>query len=253
MNEPFSERRDVERALRRRIDKLEDRVEELMREVYELTRKLARIEQQERRRVAKLLHDEIQQRIYGIGLHVGLARQNARSGKADMVLKELATVETWLGESTNILRKLALDLSPPAIHEEGLVRLLVQLAEHMNETHGLNVEVRSDHRFETEPEVRVLLFQAVYELLFNVVKHARVRFATVDLRTVASQVEVRVIDDGAGFNSDAAVSRDEIDPGGGLLGLRERLGAVGGSIEIDSAPAKGTRITVRMPLAASAP
>lgn len=247
MSDSTSQRSDVERILRRRSDKLEARVEELMREVYALTRKVARVERQERRRISKLLHDEIQQRIFGIGLHVSLARQDARAGKKELVLKDLATVEKWLNESMEILRELAVDLRPQAVQDESLAGVLDQLVVYMNELHGLNVEMRTDHRLETTPEGRMLLYEVVRELLFNVVKHAGVNRATMDLRNMERHVEVRVADQGAGFDPDVAVSQNQMGAGLGLAGLRERLRAVGGSIRIDSAPGKGTRITIRMP------
>lgn len=237
-----------ERALRRRSVRLEAQVEELTREVCELASKIARAEQVERHRISEILHDDLQQRIYGIGLHVALARQDVTEGKQANVLKDLARIETWLGESLEILHELTVDLSPPGLKSDALASVLSHLTAQMNELHGLKVELYANRSLETPPEMRALLYQIVRELLFNVVKHSGARHAAVTVRRETDQVNVRVADEGTGFDPNATFTRRGTGGGFGLVNLRERLRAMGGTMAIDSAPGRGTRITVSVPI-----
>jgi signal transduction histidine kinase len=145
-------------------------------------------------------------------------------------------------------RRLSVDLSPPVLSEEGLVDALGWLATQMQKMHGLTVEIEAEHAFYLSNEDhRVFLFQAVRELLFNVVKHADVDHATVALTDEDDQMVIRVEDEGCGFDPDAIASDDGVHFG--VQSIRERLELFGGRLEIDSAPEEGTCATVFAPLA----
>lgn len=100
--------------------------------------------------------------------------------------------------------------------------------------------------------MRVLLFQAVRELLFNVVKHAGVDHATVLLGEEGGELVVRVADGGRGFDPAELGANAQDDEAFGLYSVRERLGFFGGRMEIDAAPGEGARVTLRMPSGPSA-
>jgi len=117
----------------------------------------------------------------------------------------------------------------------------------MQKMYGLTVEVEAEHAFYLPDEDhRVFLFQAVRELLFNVVKHAGVAHATVVLADEDGQMVIRVEDEGCGFDPDQIASGDEVRFG--VQSIRERLELFGGRLEIDSAPEEGTCATVFAPL-----
>jgi PAS domain S-box-containing protein len=208
-----------------------------------LTVELAQAEQRERRRLAQVLHDHLQQLLVGMKFTTSTIRRRGAADLAGQLHKLDALVEDALKTS----RDLVVDLSPPILHKGTMSQVLFWLAEWVHDKHGLRVTVDADERANPQSEeIRTLLFQAVRELLLNTVKHAGTKSAMVQLRNLdEKQVQVIVRDEGAGFDPQA---RKEQPTGGfGLLSLRERLEALGGHLEIDSSPGQGTQTTVTVP------
>jgi signal transduction histidine kinase len=139
------------------------------------------------------------------------------------------------------------DLSPPILHNEGLAAAIRWLAHRMHQQYGLEVQVQAEQPLPmANADLRVLLFQIVRELLFNVVKHAGVMVAKVMLNPVDGRVEIVVTDDGHGFSPEfMAESRQSSQ---GLQRIAQRLQLLGGHINISSTPGHGTRITLDSPL-----
>jgi signal transduction histidine kinase len=123
------------------------------------------------------------------------------------------------------------------------------LAEHMQQQYGLEVEVEDDgHSKPLDNEARVLLFRAVRELLFNVLKHAQVSCARVCLRRDGKQLQVIVEDNGVGFSPEKFGASSGKMEGFGLFSIRERLNYFGGRMDIESKPGEVTRVILTMPL-----
>ncbi len=126
-------------------------------------------------------------------------------------------------------------------------QVLEWLGRWMQDKHGLSVHLKVDEEANVQSEeIRVLVFEAVRELLLNVVKHAKVAAVCIEMRRVtADHVQVVVADEGVGF--DAAQVQPKSDSGFGLLSIRQRLEVLAGRLDIDSAPGKGTRIALLVP------
>ncbi len=247
MDVDITERRRTEKALRTAHEDLAARAAQLR----ALARELTMTEQRERRRMAKLLHDHLQQLLVGAKFRTVIL---GRSG--DEITKQAASeIEHLLDESISVSRSLTAELSPPILHEGGLPDGFEWLARWMADKYGLMVDLGiEDHLPEVVEDVRVLLFESVRELLFNAVKHAHVRSVTVNVRQVDDrQVQVTVSDLGPGFDPARLKKAGETGGGFGLFGVRERLDLIGGRMEIDSAPGKGTRITLTAPLGGISP
>src|SRR5262249_22042908 len=137
-------------------------------------------------------------------------------------------------------RKLAVDLSPPVLKNEGLVPMVIWLGAQIKDAHGLEVTVRGQSAQPMSDGMRVLLYQATRELLFNVVKHAGAKHATVEISQVDGILGIDVTDDGGGFDPKdvfgLAVSSEHF----GLSSLRERLSLFGGNLGIESQPGGGS-------------
>ncbi len=221
----------------------EQRAEQLRRLAGELTR----TEDRERVRLARILHDHLQQLLVGAKFSAGTLRARLRD---EGLRGSLQQVVDLLEESIEASRSLTVELSPPILHQGSLPRALHWLARWMREKHGLVTEVRADERANpADEETRGLLFQAVRELLLNVVKHARVQRAIVEAHLADDeQVRVVVADMGIGFDPDRAARQRETAGGFGLFSLQERLGLLGGKMTIDSAPGQGTRVALLAPL-----
>ena len=236
------QRRKIEQALREANEQLASRAAQLRALAGELT--LA--EQRERRRLAKILHDHLQQLLVGAKFRVAIL------GKSDddVIRNRAAEVEGLLDESIRASRSLTAELSPPILHDVGLLHGLGWLARWMSERHGLFVDlvVEGDIPLLVE-DVKVLLFESVKELLFNAVKHARVHTASVNVRLIEGTfLQITVSDAGPGLSPDALKPAGTAGGGYGLFSIRERLGLIGGRLDIDSAPGKGSRFVLIAPI-----
>ena len=239
---------EAEEALRRLNETLEERIEKRTAQVRQLASRLTRAEQAERRRLSQILHDDLQQRLYGVQLKLSFIQRDAEAGNPERLAKNVSDAETWLDNAIGTTRQLTVDLSPPVLKTEGLVDALGWLVVQMEDLHNLEVEIEAEHAFYVPDEdLRVLLFQILRELLFNAVKHADVDRVTIALEDVDGHLAIRVVDEGHGFDVEAVAARAEQEGGFGLFSVRERLNLVGGRMEIDSAPGKGTCVTVHVP------
>lgn len=253
-------RRAQEEALRRSAERLRQLNETLEARVAERTADLeeagARIrrlasevimaEQRVRRRVARRLHDDLQQLLYALQMKVSMVRTAMEQGEMDRLADLAERLEAGLEDAARTTRQLTVDLSPRTLAGEGLREALTWLVEQMRELHGLEIDVRVEEPYEVgDEDLRVVLFQSVRELLFNVVKHAGVDRATVELTLEEGRRVVRVVDEGRGFD----VSAVETHGGGGfgLSHVAERLELVGGGLVVESEPGKGSRLTIRLP------
>lgn len=205
---------------------------------------LSATEYRERRRLAQMLHDQLQQTLVAAKMRLGGVVRRMSETPSQAPLKE---VEQLLTQALHESRALTTELSPPVLNDAGLGPALAWLARRMADKHNLQVEVNmgaSDCG--TTLEQRVLLFQIVRELLFNVVKHAGVDRASVTLECDGPTNRIVVEDEGKGFDPtviDHATERQ----GFGLLSAREQLAAIGADLLLSSTPGKGTRIVISVP------
>ena len=203
-------------------------------------------EQRERRRIATELHDHLAQMLILSRMKISMLQATAASADAR---KPMEDIRQLLDESIDYTRTLIWDLCPPMLHDVGLEAALEWLAEQTQERHGIRVRFEDDEQPKVSDEdVRVLLFHAVHELLMNVIKHANASRAVVAVRRREEQVEIRVEDDGIGFDMENMAGRVGQDGGFGLFSIRERLHVIGGTLEMNSSPGAGSRATLRAPL-----
>jgi CheY-like chemotaxis protein/anti-sigma regulatory factor (Ser/Thr protein kinase) len=146
---------------------------------------------------------------------------------------------------------LTAELSPPILHEAGLNAGLEWLAKRMADTHALFVELNAEQAGNLPESLTILLFEAARELLFNAVKHARVKSARVSLRHIDAMLQLSISDEGLGFEPKSLPQAGESGAGYGLFGIRERLRYLGGNLDISSSPGQGSQFIITLPVAQS--
>jgi PAS domain S-box-containing protein len=212
-----------------------------------LTMELAEAEDRERKRLAEVLHDDLQQMLTGARYQLGaLSRRVEDDGDSRQAIER---IEGLIEQSAAKARTLSHELRPAVLEQSDLGPALEWLAKDLEQKQGLTVRLDLERAEapELSPGLKVFLYKAVRELLFNVVKHARRSEADLRLRYGAGRLELDVIDAGDGFETDA-LARPGLDGTGfGLFGIRERLQLLGGRLVVDSVPNSGTRVTIIVP------
>ena len=235
--------RDLERLVAERTAEAERQAVELR----ILAMELSQAEQRERQRLARVLHDDLQQMLLAAKLRLG--RVFTRPPEAEE-LERLETVSDMLSEAIRVARTLAVELQPPVLRYGTLVDALQWLARRSTDQHGIVVTVKVEGEpVPVDEPSRQLLFDVVRELLLNVVKHSGVDQARLTVAFQPEQVSVVVEDQGCGFAAGAPREWDAEAPRGfGLVNVRERLRASGGTFLVSSEPGRGATIEITMPL-----
>ena len=211
--------------------------------IRSLAAELTRAEQEERHRISQVLHDDLQQRLFAIKAQISFLKDANLSAET---YREFDQIQATLSESIAITRNLSIDLSPIVLQGEGLTEALTWLAFRMKEQYGLQVDLDAKEELsQLDNHIRMLLFQSIRELLFNVVKHAGVSQAKVTLDERNGRPCITVSDDGKGFDSEAVLGNPQTAHG--LLIIRDRLNLLGCHMELVAKPGEGTRITIELP------
>jgi PAS domain S-box-containing protein len=197
---------------------------------------------EERQRLARELHDSVSQALYGIALGAKTARtlleHNPRQA-SDPLEYVLSLAEAGLAE----MRALIFELRPESLEQEGLVTALEKQAAALRSRHEIAVEARLCEEPEATPEAKEALYRIAQEALHNTVKHARAERVEIRMRCDSGWIELEISDDGVGFEAVGEF------PGHlGLRSMRERAERVGGRLEVEAAPGRGTMVRARIPL-----
>ncbi len=217
-------------------------------QIRSLAYDLTTAEQEERRRISQILHDDLQQRIFAVKMQVSTLYDAYQKGHLQSAQVDFAQLQEWLDEAINMTRNLSIDLSPAILRGDGLTDALVWLSAQMENQYALKVTIQPNGiagRF--EDTLRILLFQAIREILFNVVKHADTLQASIVMERVDGHLRITISDEGKGFDPQAILAGSH--GGGGLYNLQHRLNLVGCNLQIKSqANGKGTQAIIEIPL-----
>jgi signal transduction histidine kinase len=217
------------------------------RQLRSLASKLTLTEERERRQLATDLHDSIGQALAISKLKLdGLLN----SAAVNAVAGDLEEICTLLEDAIQRTRSLTFALSPPVLYELGLEPALESLVEQVEKRHGMRIILISDHRPKPlSQDLAVLLFRAVQELVINIVKHAHAQRARVAVARDIDWIRIEVKDYGVGFDVAKLEPHSGSAGGFGLFSIRERLGHLDGRVDVQSAPGRGTKVTIVAPLA----
>jgi signal transduction histidine kinase len=208
-----------------------------------LSQRLVEVQENERRYIARELHDEIGQYLTGLKLVLDMATRSPGGDGNDNLKEALALADELMAQ----VRNLSLDLRPTMLDDLGLLPALLWHCGRYTDQTGVHVDLRhtnlEEQRFRSEVETAA--YRIVQEALTNVARHAEVDKAVVRLWIEQDALSVQVTDQGTGFNPDNPLISDTSS---GLVGMRERAVLLGGELTIESAPGAGTCLTAKLPL-----
>lgn len=242
LTEQVSLLRAENRGLLRRLDEGERRFRLIARGIL-------RVQEAERGRVSRDLHDGLGQSLTALRMQLEIARGEAGEGPLADRLADAAEVAA---QALAEVRQLSHLLRPQMLDQLGLFPTLRWLARTFGDRTGLRVDLEHDAdeaRF--DPEVETLLFRVVQEALTNAGKHSGAEAVTVTVRRDGDRLQARIADTGQGFDPSTLPAADD-DAGFGLRGMRERAQLFGGRVRVDSAPGRGTVVELEVPLGAPA-
>jgi two-component system sensor histidine kinase UhpB len=219
-------------------------------ELNHLASQVIRAQEDERRRIARELHDDTAQVLFA-----QLIRLSALKGSDDIALHDLAeSLEQMTSEALESVRRLALELRPPALDDLGLLAALAELAQRYSDQLHIPVDyLARGTRGRLDSDAELVLYRIAQEALTNIAKHAHASSAWIDLDRTGEDVMLSIRDNGVGFSTTGAVRGDDRGLGLGLFGMEERAALMGGRLRIWSALGKGTEIFAYVPLGSNAP
>lgn len=250
--------RQLETLVKLRTAKLAQSNKQLRREIAEreqaesareaLRRKLLHAQEGERRRIARELHDQMGQNLTTLNLGLkSLLDSKPRADLRDRVqsLQELAT------QTARDLHRVAVELRPAALDDLGLVKAIRALIESWSTRCRIDVDFEAAQYEPTDisSDVETTLYRVIQEAFNNVAKHSGATRVGLLLSRTANQVQAIIEDNGRGFDTSKAFGVASPNGHLGLLGIQERLGTVGGTLKLESAPARGATLIVRVPIA----
>jgi len=201
-------------------------------------------QEDERRRIARELHDDIGQRLTMVELHLETAADDCDSS----LKARLSELHAQVSDISKAAHEMSLGLHPSYLEHLGLAAALRRLCHDIGREGSVEILLKAESLPERlPPEISLCLFRVTQEALQNVVRHSTARTGMVSLKVTGGRLLLSIVDDGVGF----AVAR-QATSGLGLTSMRERLRSLGGTLEIASERMKGTRIDVSVPLPAQA-
>jgi len=215
----------------------------------EFAARVQRVQEEERQRIARELHDDICQRLTALRLHVNII-EDTPAGLGISRRKRLRSVKQQLDLMITDVRRMSANLRPTALDLFGLETALRTLCEEVQRTHGLPVSFKSDggNGMREHPVAEIALYRIAQEGLSNAARHSSATRATLTLSHDGGRVSLTIRDDGKGFDPGAAARRGSSLTGYGLSSMRERTELLGGSFRVVSAPSEGTTIFADLPL-----
>jgi len=235
LQEEIAERKLVEEQLRSHQQRLQS-----------MSNALSMIEARERDRIAEELHDQVGQRLILGKIKLDSLASLLPPNQFD---NEVDVLNNLLEQSVQDIRSLIFQLRPPILASVGLEAAVQWLGEELKEEFGLQVEFSDDNNPKPlKYEVRSAVFQVIRELLINVRKHAGTRNVKISIKRESDQIVAGIEDDGIGFNRSEVLHKSGKESGFGLFSVEQKIDYLGGEFVIDTAPGKGTKVTIRVPL-----
>jgi len=226
--------------------RVEEELTQYRDQLRRLASQLSMAEERERRRVAEQLHDEVSQFLGALSLHLQVLEGASLSPPQ---MAALSQSRDLLREMSQAVRTLTFELCPPILYESGLAPALAWLVGQFDRKSEARFDFEAKEDIPPLPEdIRAFAFRAARELLYNAAKHANARYVKVSMAREGDVLRISIADDGIGFDPTSIGALEQESEGFGLFSIRERARSLGGSLEIDAAPGRGSREHLRLPM-----
>lgn len=253
LNLEIAQRRTVEEDLKKselNSSNLLTKSNHLQEQLRRISRKIISAQEDERKAISRELHDVIAQTLTGINLRLAALKSEA-SHNTTGLHRNIALTQELVQKSVNIVHEFARELRPAALDDLGLIPALHSFMKGFTARTGVRTRLVAFPDIETlDIGRRTVLFRVTQEALTNVARHAKASLVTVRIVHLAGMVTLTVTDDGRSFNVQRVLQAKDSNRLG-LLGMRERVEMVDGTLSVISAPEKGTTITANLPFQAA--
>jgi signal transduction histidine kinase len=226
--------------------RLLERLQEKEESLQALVRKTLTAQEEERRRIARELHDETSQVLSALLMNISV--MEAQAPVDEPSLARIEAVKALAEEAARNLDTMLFELRPALLDELGLIPAIRWYLAQMSDAWGIPIWLEGENTGRLPDHVEVTAFRIVQEAVGNVVRHAAPTAATVRIAARPATLHVEIADDGVGFDPATIASRARTGESVGLMGMRERATLAGGTLTIASAPGAGTRVTAELPL-----
>ncbi len=234
---------ELEQRVTRRTAQLEVSNQQLRR----LTQRVVAVQEEERHRLSRELHDEAGQALTALKISLGLIQKSLPSDMQPLS-QRIASAIALTNETMSQIRLLAHDLRPPSLDSFGLDPTLEGFCQEFAQRTQLTIHYKGSPLPPLPGAISITFYRLLQEALTNVVRHAQAREVSVELGLDGRQLILKINDDGDGFNTEGRLAYGNKPGGNGLLGMQERLDLLGGQLTIESQPGDGTRLIARAPL-----
>ena len=240
-----SELANLNQTLEQRVGERTAKAVEQAKKLRLLSAKLSLAEEAERRRIAEMLHEDLQQLLVAARMQLVALCRTRDASEREPIAREIADA---LERSFRLTRSLSVELAPPVLYEHGLAAALEWLAAETGKNYNVKVTVEAESSANPEAaDVRIFLFRAVRELLLNSVKHTAGSAVHVTMRHLRpDKIRIIVADGGPGFDPALLDDKRTSSQKFGLFNIRERVSSFGGEFHINSSPKRGTQITLSL-------
>ena len=237
-------------ARTRELSQAKDEIAARSEQLRLLLSKTMRVQEDERARIARDMHDSVVQLLTAARFELDAAALGVRSDSKAVVPEKLAAARELLDEMEREIRRTILNLHPPSLDAVGLASALKNYASGFERVSGIHCKVEINGATVRLPiQVEGSIYRMAVEALANVAAHAEATEALLLLKYTPDRLDITVDDNGCGFDWERWVSESG-HPGGhlGMLGMQERIESLGGSMHVGSAPKCGTRLSFRLPI-----
>jgi signal transduction histidine kinase len=217
-------------------------------ELQELNRRLLMAQENERKRIARELHDDIGQTLALLSVEMDLLHQESDKSKGQLGPR-LDAMSARVKQLSTAIHELSHQLHPIKLEQLGLITALSSVCSELSRIHAVPITFSHNGLPAISPEIALCVYRITQEALSNAIRHSGAKSINVIVKSAGTGLSVEIIDDGRGFDPSAVANKEGL----GLVSIRERIRAADGSLDIDTKPGQGTRMKIVLPLTNAAP